>query len=54
MARLKVRTEGRFSWMRTIGSALVGEGADPVIFISVAFLGELPLPGLGTASAPRI
>jgi hypothetical protein len=37
-----------------IGSALVGEGADPAILMSVAFLGALPLPGLGTASARRI
>ena len=49
MARLKVRTEGRFLWMRTIGSTLVGQGADSAIFISVAFLGILPLPVLGTA-----
>ena len=28
MARLKVATEGRFLWLRTIGSTLVGEGLE--------------------------
>jgi uncharacterized integral membrane protein (TIGR00697 family) len=49
MARLKVRTEGRFLWIRTISSTLVGEGADSAIFISLAFFGILPLPVLGSA-----
>lgn len=38
MAKMKVWTEGRFLWMRTIGSTLVGEGVDTVIFIVVATL----------------
>jgi uncharacterized integral membrane protein (TIGR00697 family) len=36
LARLKVLTEGRFLWLRTIGSTLVGQGVDTVIFILVA------------------
>ncbi len=36
LAKLKVATEGRFLWLRTIGSTLVGEGVDTVIFIVVA------------------
>jgi uncharacterized integral membrane protein (TIGR00697 family) len=48
MARLKVRTAGRFLWIRTISSTLVGEGADSAIFISIAFFGILPLPVLGS------
>jgi uncharacterized integral membrane protein (TIGR00697 family) len=38
LARLKVLTRGRWLWMRTIGSTLVGEGVDSVIFIAVASL----------------
>lgn len=38
LARMKVITRGRFLWMRTIGSTLVGEGADTLIFIFVATL----------------
>jgi len=36
LAKMKVATEGRFLWMRTIGSTLVGEGVDTVIFVVVA------------------
>lgn len=42
LARLKVQTEGRWLWLRTIGSTLVGEGVDTAIFLVVAFLGVLP------------
>lgn len=38
LARMKVVTRGRFLWMRTIGSTLVGEGVDTLIFIFVATL----------------
>ena len=38
LAKLKVATQGRFLWLRTIGSTLVGEGVDTIIFIAVATL----------------
>lgn len=38
LARMKVATRGRWLWMRTIGSTLVGEGVDSAIFITVACL----------------
>ncbi len=38
LAKLKVVTEGKFLWVRTIGSTLVGEAIDTLIFISVASL----------------
>lgn len=38
LARLKVATKGRWLWMRTIGSTLVGEGVDSIIFVTVACL----------------
>ena len=38
LAKMKVATQGRWLWMRTIGSTLVGEGVDSIIFIAVASL----------------
>jgi uncharacterized integral membrane protein (TIGR00697 family) len=38
LAKMKVATRGRWLWMRTIGSTLVGEGVDTVVFIFVATL----------------
>lgn len=38
LARMKVLTNGKWLWMRTIGSTLVGEGVDSLIFITVASL----------------
>ena len=42
LAKLKVRTEGRWLWIRTIASTLVGEGLDTIIFVLIAFYGTLP------------
>lgn len=42
LAKMKVRTSGRFLWARTIGSTLIGEGVDTAIFCLVAFYGILP------------
>jgi uncharacterized integral membrane protein (TIGR00697 family) len=39
LARLKITTKGRFLWIRTISSTIVGEGADSAIFITTAFWG---------------
>src|SRR3990170_2855087 len=39
LAKLKVMTEGRFLWMRTIGSTIVGQGLDSLIFYPLAFYG---------------
>jgi hypothetical protein len=40
LSRMKVLTEGRFLWTRTIGSTIVGEGLDSAIFITIAFAGR--------------
>jgi queuosine precursor transporter len=37
LAKMKIATGGRWLWTRTIGSTLVGEGADTIIFITLAF-----------------
>ena len=39
LSRLKVATQGRWLWSRTIGSTIVGQGVDSVVFITVAFMG---------------
>ncbi|HCO42483.1 queuosine precursor transporter [Immundisolibacter sp.] len=39
LARMKVLTRGRWLWTRTIGSTLVGEAADTMIFYPLAFYG---------------
>jgi hypothetical protein len=39
LARMKVATQGRWLWTRTIGSTIVGQGLDSLVFISVAFAG---------------
>jgi queuosine precursor transporter len=39
LAKLKLKTEGRFLWLRTIGSTIVGEAVDSAIFYPLAFLG---------------
>jgi uncharacterized integral membrane protein (TIGR00697 family) len=36
---MKAATGGRFLWTRTIGSTIVGEGLDSLIFVSIAFAG---------------
>jgi uncharacterized integral membrane protein (TIGR00697 family) len=39
LAKMKVRTNGRYLWMRTIGSTIAGEFVDSAVFYPVAFLG---------------
>jgi uncharacterized integral membrane protein (TIGR00697 family) len=42
LAKMKIFTKGRFLWMRTIGSTLVAEFLDSLIFCVIAFLGKVP------------
>lgn len=39
LAKLKILTRGRYLWMRTIASTLLGEGVDTVLFVVLAFGG---------------
>ncbi|MES2442304.1 MAG: queuosine precursor transporter [Pseudomonadota bacterium] len=39
LARMKLLTQGRMLWSRTIGSTIAGEGIDSLIFYPLAFLG---------------
>ena len=42
LARMKVWTRGKYLWTRTIGSTVVGQGVDSLIFYPLAFLGVWP------------
>lgn len=42
LAKMKILTRGKWLWTRTIGSTLVGELVDSVLFILIAFSGILP------------
>lgn len=48
LSRMKVLMNGKSLWMRTIGSTVVGEGIDTVVFVTVAFYGTIPLAVLVT------
>ena len=53
LAKMKIATKGRWLWMRTIGSTVVGEGLDSLVFMTLAFLGQMPLPVLASAIASQ-
>lgn len=42
LAKMKILTRGRWLWTRTIGSTLVGQSVDSLIFYPLAFLGVWP------------
>lgn len=46
LARMKVATEGRWLWSRTIGSTIVGQGFDSLVFVLIAFAGTIPTSAL--------
>lgn len=43
LAKLKLLTKGRLLWTRTIGSTIVGQGLDSLMFVTIAFAGILPV-----------
>ncbi len=43
LAKMKVATNGRFLWARTIASTLVGQALDSVVFVLIAFIGTIPI-----------
>lgn len=42
LAKMKVITNGKYLWTRTIGSTIAGEAVDSIIFYPVAFYGFWP------------
>jgi len=43
LAKMKILTQGRYLWMRTIGSTASGELVDSSLFYMLAFYGLWPL-----------
>ena len=39
LAKMKILTRGRWLWSRTVGSTIVGQGLDTVIFVTGAYFG---------------
>jgi uncharacterized integral membrane protein (TIGR00697 family) len=49
LAKMKIATRGRWLWTRTIGSTLVGQGLDTVLFVGIAtMLGVFPLEAMAS------
>jgi len=44
LAKMKIMTEGKWLWTRTIGSTIFGEGVDSLIFYPLAFYGTGIIP----------
>jgi len=42
LAKMKIFTKGRWLWTRTIGSTIIGELVDTIVFVLIAFIGKLP------------
>lgn len=42
LAKMKIASKGKHLWMRTIGSTIVGEAVDTLIFYPIAFYGMWP------------
>src|SRR6059036_1389466 len=47
LAKMKILTQGRWLLTRTVGSTLVGQAFDTVIFVTLAFAGTVPARALG-------
>jgi queuosine precursor transporter len=43
LAKLKIATGGRWLWVRTIGSTVVGQALDSLVFVVLAFAGAVPV-----------
>ncbi len=49
MAKMKIYTKGKHLWARTIGSTVVGQLLDTIVFVAIALTGVYPTPVLITA-----
>jgi queuosine precursor transporter len=49
LAKMKIATNGRWLWTRTIGSTLAGQALDSAVFITLAFAGAMPQNALLSA-----
>ncbi|MCW5852899.1 MAG: queuosine precursor transporter [Anaerolineae bacterium] len=46
LAKMKIATQGKWLWTRTIGSTIIGEGLDSLVFVTIAFIGVMPTVGV--------
>ena len=46
LAKIKIATRGKWLWVRTITSTLIGQGLDSLIFITLSFVGTMPAEAL--------
>jgi hypothetical protein len=53
LAKMKIGMEGRFLWVRTIGSTIVGEAIDSMIFYPLAFA-AIAVVGLSGWTWPQV
>jgi queuosine precursor transporter len=54
LAKMKIVTKGRWLWTRTIGSTIIGEGLDSLVFMVLAFAaGTMPVQVLFSAVATQ-
>ncbi len=49
LAKMKIKTKGRWLWARTIGSTIVGQGLDTAIFITIVYIGRFELSFMAIA-----
>jgi uncharacterized integral membrane protein (TIGR00697 family) len=49
LAKMKMATHGRWLWVRTIGSTLVGQCLDSIVFMTLSFMGTIPMSALSGA-----
>ena len=47
LAKLKILTNGRWLWTRTIGSTVAGQAVDTVLVVFIAFVGVIPWSTMG-------
>ena len=51
MARLKLLTQGRMLWTRTIGSTIIGQAVDTTLVVFLTFWGIVPVSVMGNMIA---
>ena len=50
LAKMKIKTKGRWLWTRTIGSTMVAQALDAAIFIPLVYIGRFDLSFIAIAS----
>jgi uncharacterized integral membrane protein (TIGR00697 family) len=50
LAKMKIKTKGRWLWMRTIGSTMVAQVLDAAIFIPLVYVGQFDLSFIAMVS----